>query len=220
MITLYGSGQSRSFRAVWALEEAGLDYKYIKLQFGSDQNNGSLNKNYRAKNSQGKVPTLVHNDFVLTESGAILNYIARLKPETSLLITAEDGIEQMARFEEMRDYILTELEQPLWSNGKHRFALPPDYRIDAMLKTANYEFRKAINSLPQFFEGGSFALAKAGIERFTLNDILLAQTLHWAERFKFSLPQELIDYRDAQYRREACQRALQRIQQEEEKQQA
>ena len=31
MIKLYGRGQSRSFRALWALEEAGLDYEYVEV---------------------------------------------------------------------------------------------------------------------------------------------------------------------------------------------
>ena len=31
MITLYGRGQSRSFRALWALNESGLPFDYVTL---------------------------------------------------------------------------------------------------------------------------------------------------------------------------------------------
>jgi len=41
-----------------------------------------------------------------------------------------------------------------------------------------------------------------------LVDILLAQTLNWAERFEFSVPKNLLDYRDLHYARPAAKRAL------------
>ena len=44
-----------------------------------------MSKKYRSLNSQGKIPTLVDNDLVITESAAILNYIAAKNPSSNLI---------------------------------------------------------------------------------------------------------------------------------------
>ena len=74
-LTLYGLGPSRSFRCLWALEEANLDYDYVNLELSSTKEGGAKSPEYLGLNIQGKVPTLVHDDFVLTESAAILSYV-------------------------------------------------------------------------------------------------------------------------------------------------
>ena len=74
-LTLYGFGPSRSLRCLWALEESGLDFDYVELKFQSGESGGSQHPDYVVLNAQGKVPTLQHDDFVLTESAAIVNYI-------------------------------------------------------------------------------------------------------------------------------------------------
>ena len=84
---LYGMQQSRSFRCLWALEESGLEYEYvpIKLRTEAEVPDSAQNPSYLAINIQGKVPTLIDGDMTLTESVAILNYIARKAPESGLI---------------------------------------------------------------------------------------------------------------------------------------
>jgi len=74
-ITLYGFDPSRSFRCSWALSEAGLDYEFVSLNLGSVGSDGAKSPEYLKLNPQGKVPTLKHDDFILTESAAILNHL-------------------------------------------------------------------------------------------------------------------------------------------------
>jgi len=45
------------------------------MELGSSDANGMLSPEYLKINPQGKVPSLIHDDFILTESAAILNYI-------------------------------------------------------------------------------------------------------------------------------------------------
>ncbi len=205
MIKLYGFQQSRSFRALWALEESGLEYEYIqvRLRTGAELPDSAKNPRYLALNAQGKVPTLVDGDLLLTESVAILYYIARSAPASGLLPNA--SMDVYARIDELACFVLAELEQPLWSKGKHLFALPEEYRIPRMFETAGFEFAKALNALDQLLGEGEYAVG----ESFTLADILLAQTFNWAMRFEFELPQKHIDLRDRHYSRPACRRALQ-----------
>lgn len=205
MIKLYGSGKSRSFRALWALEEAGLDYDYVSVKFGSTEENGTASEAYKKLNLEGKVPTLMNDDLVLIESGAIVNYIAALSANTQLMPT--DDTKSRAKYDEANYYILTELEQGLWTNGKHRFALPEEHRVAEALSTATFEFNKAVTTLNHWFDGNGYILG----EQFTMSDVLLAHTLFWAESFEFDVPKNLLAYKNRMFEREACKRALKRL---------
>ena len=152
--------QSRSFRALWALEESGLDYEYVAIKLFGDpaDSDSAQNIEYLALNLQGKVPTLVHQDLVLTESVAILNYIGRQAPDSELLPRIDPA--SYAHHDELVCFILAELEQPLWSSGKHRFALPPEQRIPQMLETAKFEFAKAVSTLDKLL-GDDFSTIRS-----------------------------------------------------------
>jgi glutathione S-transferase len=200
---LYGMGLSRSFRTLWAAEEAGYNYDYIELELGSSGENGSLSKQYRKLNPQGKVPTLVDGDLVICESAAILNYLAAKAPQHNLMPI--DGTADRARYDEMSFFILSELEQPLWTSGKHRFAIPEQYRVPEILtKTTPFEFAKAQSALLALKGEREYA---AG-DNFTMADILLAQTLGWAEKFKFSIDDSLYEYKERMTKRDAFTRAM------------
>lgn len=198
---LYGMGKSRSIRAVWALEEAKLEYEYVPIEFGSDKQNGALSKQYRCLNSQGKVPTLVDGDLVLTESGAIVNYLATKSHIKTLIPT---DIEARAKYDELCYFIVAELEQGLWSNGKHRFALPEAQRVPDMLATATWEFAKAQKALECLFDGNGFVLGN----EFTMADILLAHTLSWADSFNFEVAEKFIAYKNRMCERPAFAKVL------------
>ena len=196
--------QSRSFRCLWALEESGLEYDYIpiKLRVSEEDPDSAQNPTYLSINVQGKVPTLVDGEMILTESVAILNHIGRSAPGSGLLPL--DDIRIQAKHDELVSFVLAELEQPLWSKGKHTFALPEEQRIPAMLETAKFEFAKAVHTLEHLIDESEFAVA----ERFSIADILLAQTFNWAVRFEFDVPQRFINLRDNHYKRPSAKRAL------------
>lgn len=201
---LYGMQQSRSFRCLWALEECGLQYQYvpIKLRTEETEPDSAQNPNYLAINVQGKVPTLIDGKMNLSESVAILNYIARKAPATRLI--PDTNIQTLAKHDELVSFILAELEQPLWSKGKHMFALPEEQRIPKMFETAKFEFAKAVQTLNHLLDDSEFAVAN----HFSMVDILLAQTFNWAIRFEFDIPQKYLDLRDRHYDRPAAKRAM------------
>jgi glutathione S-transferase len=81
MITLYGigdifeggHGETKDLRVQWALEEAGLDYRFHAL----DQTVGELESESYARISPfHQVPVIDDDGFVVAESAAILLYIA------------------------------------------------------------------------------------------------------------------------------------------------
>lgn len=194
---LYGRGLSRSFRCVWALLEADVPFEYVYVD------RANLPDNYQALNSQIKVPTLVDGDLVSTESAAIVNYAAALS-KLPLMPTAPKS---RAAYDDLCYFVMTELEQPLWSIGKHQFAIPEEYRIEAMLKTARWEFEKAQTALLKRFDGSGYVLNN----EFSMADVLLGQTLNWAIRFEMDVDQGLRDYRGRMFDRPACVAALKMV---------
>lgn len=67
-------GNTRDLRVLWALEEMGLPYEIV----GMDHPNHDLDTpEFRAKNPFGQIPMIVDDGVVVTESGAIVLYLAR-----------------------------------------------------------------------------------------------------------------------------------------------
>ena len=71
-IKLYSWPRSSGTRIVWALEELGLPYEYVKLDAQKQEHRAA---GYIALNPHGKVPTLVDGNQTFFESGAILLHL-------------------------------------------------------------------------------------------------------------------------------------------------
>ncbi len=206
MFTVYGFPNARSSRVVWALEEVGAEYEYVyvDLKAGAGWQPG-----YLALNAGGKVPTLVDDEFVLTESGAICTYLGDRFPATGL--TPPAGGQARARYNQWCYFVLSEMEQPLWTIGKHTFALSERWRVPAVLDTARWEFSVAAKVLAEGLGRREFI---AG-DRFTAADILVAHTLAWARAFKLPLEHDNLEsYAERLLARPAWTRAREREQAE------
>jgi glutathione S-transferase len=71
---LYWSPQTRSSRAVWLLEEAGVEYEIEQVDIRNPDRKDSAE--FRAASPMGKVPALVDGDVSMSESAAIALYVA------------------------------------------------------------------------------------------------------------------------------------------------
>jgi len=80
-LTFYTHPFSRGRIARWMLEEAGLPYEEVILDYGTTMKAPA----YLAINPMGKVPALRHDDTVVTENAAICLHLADLVPEKALL---------------------------------------------------------------------------------------------------------------------------------------
>lgn len=184
MLKVYGCPNTRSTRVVWVLEEAGAEYDYHKVDLlvGAGRQ-----PSYLALNPGGKVPTLVDDDLVLTESAAICNYIGARFPASGLTPVADSR--DRARYDQWCFFVLSELEQPLWTITKHRFALPEKRRVPAIIETARWEFGVAANVLTLGLGQRDYLVG----DRFTAADILAAHTLAWARALQLPLGHAVLD---------------------------
>lgn len=64
-----------------ALEEAGLEYEHVRVDF---KDAAQTQPPYLDINPKGRVPSLVVDGQILTETGAILDYIAAMSPAADL----------------------------------------------------------------------------------------------------------------------------------------
>lgn len=202
MLQVYGCPNTRSARVVWALEEAGAEYDYhlIDLRTGA-----GFQPDYLAINPGGKVPALVDGDLILTESAAICTYVGDRFPASAL--TPPTGSAERALYNRWCFFAMSELEQPLWTIAKHRFALPEKRRVPAMIDTAIWEFAVAAKILTLGLGQRDYLVG----ERFTAADLLVAHTLKWARVYQLDLG-PLDAYADRVLARPAFARAKQREQ--------
>ena len=198
---LYGCPNSRSLRAAWALEEAAAEYEYVLVDLFKG---AARTPEFLTLNPAGKLPVLVDGELKLTESAAIINYVGDKFPASGLVPR-----ETAARADCLRwmFFAATELEQPLWTIAKHRFALPKDKRIAGIEDTARWEFAGAAKLLDDALGERAFICGDA----FTGADILLVHTLAWARSAKIPLESaRLTAYMDLLLTRPALTRARQR----------
>ncbi len=80
-LTLYTNPMSRGRIARWMLEEVGVPYEAVILDYATTMKA----EPYLSLNPMGKVPTLTHGERVITENGAICTYLADAFPEAELM---------------------------------------------------------------------------------------------------------------------------------------
>lgn len=71
---LYSSPKTRAVRAIWMLEETGVDYELEQIDIRSPNRRDSAE--FRSASPMGKVPALVDGDVRMSESAAICLYLA------------------------------------------------------------------------------------------------------------------------------------------------
>ena len=87
VITLYHCTAARSFRPLWALEELEIPYELKMLPFPPRV----FARDYLAVNPLGTIPLLIDGETRMTESAAILQYLATRHGPTPLAVAVDEG---------------------------------------------------------------------------------------------------------------------------------
>ena len=80
MMKLYWSPRSRSFSALWLMEETGQPYERVLTDISKG---AQKTPEYLAINPMGKVPALQDGEATLAEAAAICAYVAERYPQAS-----------------------------------------------------------------------------------------------------------------------------------------
>lgn len=163
MYKVIGTGRNRAFRVIWMLEELGVDYEIVPAKPRSVE--------ARAYNPSGKIPSLLVDDVLITDSVAIITYLG----DKYQRFTARPGTIERALQDAMTCRLLDELEAQLWSAAKHEFAYPPERRVSEVTPSLRWEFAHNLNQIADAITGPY--LFGAG---FVVSDILFTQLLMWA----------------------------------------
>ncbi len=81
MMKLYWAPRTRSFTAIWLMEEAGQPYERVPIDIS---NGAQKSADYLAINPMGKVPALQDGEASLAEAAAICAYVAERYPQAGL----------------------------------------------------------------------------------------------------------------------------------------
>lgn len=187
-LTLWGGGTVRTFRAHWMLHELGLDYepRLIGSRTGETQS-----EEFRRLNPKEKIPVLVDDALVLSESAAIVTYLAdRYGAGTGL--TPEPRTEARAHYDEWTSFILMELDaHTLYVMRRHRDLADLYGEAPAAIEAAIAGFQKQVAVAERALADGNHLVG----EQFTGVDILLTSCLDWAVAYQVGIPERLDAYR-------------------------
>lgn len=167
---LYEFAPTRSIRVRWTLQELGAEFEAVTVNMIAGEHR---KPEFLKINPAGKLPVLVDCDLVLTESVAIVLYLADKYPEKGLIPTA---LEQRAQLYRWLLFAATELEQPLWRIARHTHLYPEAKRLSDEVVLAREDFKPMAAVLEEHLKGKQFAVG----DTVTVADFVLAYTLDWA----------------------------------------
>lgn len=171
MYKVLGTANTRAFRVMWMLEELDQPYDHVRAAPQSDW--------VVAFNPSGKVPVLIEDGTPITDSTAIIQYLA----DRHGALTHKAGTIERARQDSLTQFLLDEFDAVLWTAARHTFVLPEELRVSAIKDTLRWEFQRSQQILKQRVGNGPYLMG----EVMTVPDIILTHCLGWAQAARFPL---------------------------------
>ncbi len=195
MYTVVGTSRTRTARVLWMLEEMGQPFEHVAA---GPQSDGA-----REVNPAGKVPVLIEDGVRITDSTAILTYLA----DRHGMLTHPAGTLERAQQDSMTQFLLDEFDAALWVAARHSFILPEHLRNGAIKESLKWEFARSGRVLAARMGAGPFVTGDA----MTVPDIILTHCLGWAAGARFPVEEAVLrDYHARMRERPAFQRAMAR----------
>ncbi len=187
-----GAKATRAVRVLWMLEELGQPYSHNPAKPQSDS--------VVEMNPAGKVPVLVVAGTPITDSTAILQFLA----DKHGALTYAAGSLERARQDSLTQFLLDEFDAALWMAARHSFILPEALRYGAIKDSLKWEFQRSQKTLVLRMGDGPFLMG----ERMTVPDIIAAHCGIWAATAKFPVSEPVLS---AYFARMRARPALQRV---------
>lgn len=167
MLTLFHAPWSRSGRIVWLMEEIGAAYdiEYVDI-IRAQTSTGRRDK--ANLHPDGKVPALLHDGALVTESAAVALYLTDLHPEADL--GASVGSPERAAYVTWLAWTAGEMEPAYW--GKISGQADNDPAAQARYDQVNARLLTAL-------EHGPYLMG----HRFTAVDVMVGSAMAWGREF-------------------------------------
>ena len=164
---LYHCKDARSLRPLWTLEEMGLEYELINMEFPPR----FTYPGYLDLNPVGTVPTFVDGDLVMTESSGICHYLVEKYGPTPIGASLEephygDYLNWLYR----SDATLT---FPQTLVLRYTRLEPEERRIPQVVEDYSIWYFSRLRSVEQALEGNDYLVA----DKFTIADIAVGSAL-------------------------------------------
>lgn len=197
---LYEAPKTRSARCRWVLQELRVPFEAVPVRLSQGEHK---QPEFLKMNPYGRVPVLVDDDLVLSESIAICLYLAD-KYADQQLISAFGSNERALQYQWLL-FSATELEQPLWQIRRHTVLYPAEKRLAAEVEIAKENFKKAAAVLERALRDKLYLCGSC----FSVADIVVTYTLIWASSYRLlsDFP-GLEAYMNMQKTRESCPQEL------------
>jgi len=176
VIVLYGISRSRALRSLWMLEELGLDFEHVRVDFAKGE---TREPDFLAVNPNGHVPALRDGELVLWESMAINLHLARKYDGGLWPRTPED----QSRAVMWSFWVMTELEPSLQEGLANRFLLPEASRDPGRVRRAEQRCAGPLGVLDGALAGREHLLQGG----FGVADLNVASVLSWAKLLAYDL---------------------------------
>ena len=199
MLTVYGRASSRGSRCLWALEELGIPYNHIPIDYEKGQNRDPA---FLSINEAGKIPAMVDGTLTMTESLAITLYIAKTYGSGKIWPIKEP---EQWHCIQWAFWAATEFE-PMASDLLDEVLFRPkdaQPRTD-IIEKARSKVNGSLTTLESALQGRSYLVG----ETFTVADICVASIVKWLNGVKHPLPPNVGTWLALMLARPANQRVL------------
>lgn len=167
---LYGTPPTRAVRAIWLINEMGIDCEVVTVDMGVAEQSGP---EMRKLNPAGKLPFLVDGGETISESCAIQMYLVDKFPEKGFL---PDSLAERGQVYRWMFFLATEIEQPLWRIALHSRMYDDGERVAADIPLAERDCKKMVAVFEEHMKDREFVVGN----RLSVVDFNAAFTLDWA----------------------------------------
>ena len=195
---LFGISGSRALRAIWGIEETGIDYEHVPVSFGAD----SKAADYLAVNPNGRIPALIDGDLQLFESMAINLYLARRYGGALYPGNAHDE----ARTWQWSVWAISEIEPLQMQIVVQKLFTPEEKRNPKVVEGAGKGLQRPLKVLDSALAGRNWLVG----DQFSVADLNVAAVMMLLKRidFRYAEHANVQRWADACYARPALARAM------------
>jgi glutathione S-transferase len=172
MLKLYYAVGTCALATHIALEEAGADYEALRLNFGADEQRQPA---YLAINPKSRVPALVTEHGVLTETPALLAFVAQRFPEARLAPLADPFA--FARLQAFNSYLCSTVHVAHAHRRRGRRWADDDAAVEAMQRKVPQTMAECFELIERTMLTGPWVMG----ETYSVADPYLFTLTRWLE---------------------------------------